>query len=325
MRIICLAFILVHVRAFTHHDCFQKGHDSSVCNYMKQFSKQYKHHQEFLTRYRQLKQVQHMGEGYGYTSRSDMLPHERLKNKALQKPTVEKRTSLRPMLGVPKTFDLRPKMVNPMDQGECGNCFAYAATAAIEYWYARLGSRKVAFNVDEFTECTSIHEQPNAGCDGGLMEFVFDYGQHFAVPFRTDGYKGCYGQTDSHLKVDSYEVQGMDSNENIEHHIPSLLVKYGPITVGIDTDNDYISNYVSGVFHESNCGKNIDHAVAIVGYTKHHYIVKNSWGTKWGEAGYFRLRRNVNACGLAEYVSYITGASLEHRAKKTGPYHSLHQ
>ena len=123
-----------------------------------------------------------------------------------------------------------------------------------------------------------------------------------------------------HIKIKSYDVQGKDDNENIEDHIPNLLLKYGVITVGIDSDNNYIDNYLSGTFDESKCGTNIDHAVAIVGYTETDYIIKNSWGTDWGENGFFKLKRGVNACGIAEYVTYITDAEIDHKAKSTGPF-----
>lgn len=325
MRVICLIVLIIQVSSFTHQDCFKNGHDESVCKYMKQFSKRYQHHEDFLQRYEQLKKIKHLGHGFGYTSRSDMLPHERKKNKALQKKIKPKRSNSRPMLGVPKEFDLRPYMTTPLDQGDCGNCFAYSASAAIEYWYYRLSSELKRFNVEQTTQCTSIHGQPNAKCDGGLMEFIYDYGKDFALLFNKDRFKNCYARSKTHMKVNAYEVQGLEFNTHIERHIPSLLVKHGPITVGIDTNNDYISNYVSGTFHHRHCGKNIDHAVAIVGYTKTDYIIKNSWGTDWGENGYFKLKRNVNACGLAEYVSYITDASLENRVEPLGPYHNFHQ
>ena len=72
--------------------------------------------------------------------------------------------------------------------------------------------------------------------------------------------------------------------------MPALLMKYGPLSVGIDTDNDYIDNYERGVFPASKCGKDIDHAVAIVGFTSKTWIVKNSWGIDQGEKGYLYIR-----------------------------------
>ncbi|PRQ29154.1 putative fruit bromelain [Rosa chinensis] len=71
---------------------------------------------------------------------------------------------------------------------------------------------------------------------------------------------------------------------------------------------------VRGVF-TGTCGTNLDHGVAVVGYgtssdgTK-YWLVKNSWGTGWGESGYVRMQRDVPAmeglCGIAMNASYPT-------------------
>lgn len=327
MIIILLFLCIFQVFGFSHLECKQHGHDSKVCEYMKEFDKEYKHHDDFLSRYEQLKKVKHMGDGFGFTSRSDILDknfNSAFKNINFKKQTKGRR--LKRMLASPKEFDLRNKHVvsTPSDQGACGNCFAYSAAAAIEYYYAKLKNLKQdpdKFSVWEFTQCTSLHSDPNSGCEGGLMEYIYEYAEKYATPLKKEyDDNGCNAKVPSHVKVESYEVQGRESNPNIERHIPGLLVNYGPITVGIDSNNVHIDNYVSGTFNEKLCGKNIDHAVTIVGYTKHDYIIKNSWGTDWGENGYFRLKRGVNACGIAEYVSYITSASLEEKMKKTGPF-----
>lgn len=231
------------------------------------------------------------------------------------------------LLGLPRTYDLRHKhrVSRVLDQGDCGDCFAYSSATAIEYWYAHLrkyGKTPPHFSISEISDCTSINNTPNEACDGGLMEYVFEYGKNYALSFEReyDDKEKCTKNNLSHLKILDYEVQDVESNPHIEHHLPALLMKYGPITVGIDTDNDYIDNYERGIFPASKCGNNIDHAVAIVGFTPKTWIVKNSWGTDWGERGYLHLPRNKNACGLAEYVSYIKHAEIIRKIKPTGTF-----
>ena len=339
MRLVIGFILLVGTTAlFTHESCREQGEPDALCDYMQQYSKQYQHQDEYLERRKRLEVSQVMGKGFGFTSRSDILPSERTTNTAFSTRGQYKLSRNRHGAGnplrlgssVPNEYDLRDhhRVAEPLNQGSCGNCFAYASAAAVEYWYAHLRQFKRAppkFSTKEMTDCTSVNDTPNDGCDGGLMEYVFEYGRDHAMSFRME-YADMYQKTcsnnlaPSHITIDTFDVQGLDSNEYIEERIPALLYKYGTITIGIDTKNDYIDNYIDGVFDESLCGTDIDHAVAIVGYTHDSWIVKNSWGTDWGDRGFFRLKRGVNACGLAEYVAYITGARVEHKAKSTGPF-----
>lgn len=334
MRILFL-LILTHIvhSEFTHSNCYEHTDNDMVCKYMNDFSKKYKHRDEFINRLNELTKVSSLGKGYGFTSRSDILKSEKGFNNAFSNRKKLKSTNTHSkynppvVLGSPKTFDLRnfKRITEPQDQGNCGNCFAYAGTAAVEYWYSYLRQFKHTppqFSVDELSHCTSVNNEPNSECDGGLMEYIYEYGEKYAMSFKMEyNRRSCsHNIAPSHIKIKSYDVQGKDDNENIEDHIPNLLLKYGVITVGIDSDNNYIDNYLSGTFDESKCGTNIDHAVAIVGYTETDYIIKNSWGTDWGENGFFKLKRGVNACGIAEYVTYITDAEIDHKAKSTGPF-----
>jgi hypothetical protein len=72
-----------------------------------------------------------------------------------------------------------------------------------------------------------------------------------------------------------------------------------PISVAVDGNN--FQFYKSGVFH--NCGTYLNLAALLVGMTDEYWILKNSWGTNWGEAGYIRLARG-NTCGVCQAGSY---------------------
>jgi len=68
--------------------------------------------------------------------------------------------------------------------------------------------------------------------------------------------------------------------------------------------------YTSGVITSSSCGTNIDHAVLAVGYgtenNTEYLLVKNSWGTSWGDQGYVKiaLTSGAGTCGINQYVAY---------------------
>lgn len=71
------------------------------------------------------------------------------------------------------------------------------------------------------------------------------------------------------------------------------------------------SPYFPGVYREENCTEdNLNHGVLIVGYGTTHggedyWLIKNSWGSEWGQEGYFRLARNANnMCGVTAEASY---------------------
>lgn len=70
-------------------------------------------------------------------------------------------------------------------------------------------------------------------------------------------------------------------------------------------------SYRSGILDSTSCGTNLNHAVTLVGYGtengRDYWIIKNSWGTGWGERGYIRIRRTTSGagiCGIYKMNSY---------------------
>ena len=87
-------------------------------------------------------------------------------------------------------------------------------------------------------------------------------------------------------------------------------VNVGPVSVAIEADQQCFQFYSGGILSDPSCGTQLDHGVLVVGYGteggKDFWIVKNSWGARWGESGYIRLIRgkNENQCGVTSLPSY---------------------
>jgi C1A family cysteine protease len=86
-----------------------------------------------------------------------------------------------------------------------------------------------------------------------------------------------------------------------------------PVAIAIEADTRYFQSYSSGVLTASTCGTNLDHGVLIVGYGtengQDYWLVKNSWGTSWGENGYVKIARSSSTndpgiCGIAMDPSF---------------------
>jgi len=310
----------VEVIALNASECYNSGHDKDICEYMETFSKSYLNHSEIKLRGERIviaKQSQNRI--FGRTSRSDMFPHEHLQNKYFLKHVhdqgnLRKEKNIHVHLGAPKSLppiDWRNvsgvSYVTPVrTQGACGACYAFAATATLEYW----SMKSEPLSVEHLLDCSSTAENTNDGCEGGLMEYVFEYAMKRSVVSENDGpyfwgMDACpRHDMYSHVSVLNWKVIGRQ--KNAENELEWLLHAYGPVTIGVDSRN--WDNYIGGTFTHDLCDTKIDHAVTIVGYTENTWIVKNSWGTDWGVDGYIYLERGHNTCGLSEYIVYVTDA-----------------
>lgn len=85
-----------------------------------------------------------------------------------------------------------------------------------------------------------------------------------------------------------------------------LRLNSKPVTVAIEAENKWFRNYKSGIISKG-CGQAVDHSVTAVGYGtsggKDYFLVKNSWGTSWGEKGYVRIASDQ--CGINLYAQSV--------------------
>lgn len=202
----------------------------------------------------------------------------------------------RRLASAPASFDWREYVTisQPVDQGRCNACFAIAAAGVLEYWAQKLHKTVSAQHI---VDCT-----PHA-CHGGVVDRVFGWGGPYGVDAPFDGHPhACTEKGDLH--VHDYTVLLDDVEASLEQ---ALL--HGPVAVGVDSSSSHFQLYKGGVFTQDACNKQIDHAMLLVGYTPDYWLLRNSYGTHWGEDGYMRLEKHKNACGIGTYATYVDDAS----------------
>lgn len=242
--------------------------------------------------------------------------HELIK-RSKSTPRQKKKT-----LNLPLTFDWRVhgSVTDVEAQGACGGCYCFSAIHNLEHWYYKKKNTLTKLSVQECIDCTTKKIQGSDGCDGGLMEDVFELAKTWKIgkatydPFVQRNSVCPLIQPSHGIRVKSYQVMSDEFSDKIENHLAHNLLQYGPIPVGIDSSSYNVELYRSGIIKADHCGKNIDHAVTVVGYgieeNTRFWIVKNSWGKHWGEDGYFRLERDHNACGINSYSSFVTDVEV---------------
>jgi len=228
---------------------------------------------------------------------------------------------------LPTDFDARttwPTFVHPVrDQGQCGSCWAHAAseTFSDKLAIATKGSVNEIFSVQELVSCDTAKDM---GCGGGWPEYAFNYMMTKGLPSDT-----CYpytsGQGDSGTclsackdgsakMLTTHKIKSWDY-VNGEAAMMAALVN-GPIAVAFAVYEDFFS-YKTGVYVPNKAsGLAGYHAVKMVGYgvttgpkPQKYWIVANSWGLSWGNQGYFQIQRGVDACGI-EYGPLDRGCPI---------------
>ncbi|CAF3966931.1 unnamed protein product [Rotaria sordida] len=219
-----------------------------------------------------------------------------------------------------KVFDWRTKNVvsSIKNQGKCGSCYAFATVAVMETLYAiKTKSQNVIdFSPQQIVDCSS---DGNDGCDGGNFPPSVNYlsakggkiATNASYPYA-EKQQSCRTSGINEIDLGKVEFGAIPLGD--EKKMAEALTNYGPIFIGLDADSELFMFYKNGILQIDNCPKrrqDMDHAMTIVGYgyddalQTPYWIIKNSWGIKWGENGYLRLIKDAgNMCGVASMAYY---------------------
>jgi len=197
------------------------------------------------------------------------------------------------------------------NQGQCGSCWAFSTTGALEGAWFISKQNLVSLSEQELMDCSKA--EGNQSCEGGLMDDAFE----FVIKN-----KGICAESDYPYKaVDESSCKKCSNVATITKYTDvaqtddalAAAVVQQPVAVAIEADQTAFQFYSSGVL-TGKCGTNLDHGVLAVGYgtldNVQYWKVKNSWGANWGMQGYVLIERGKKQtggqCGILMAASYPT-------------------
>lgn len=222
--------------------------------------------------------------------------------------------------GLPSSVDWRNNgVVNSVrDQGQCGSCWAFATTANAESVWAISSGKLLDLSEEFLVDCASGVGYYNMGCNGGQPDSAFKYminnGQctEASYPYKAGVTKtagSCQKCTSAGVSFSSCS----DVTPKDQVALAAAVAKQ-PVVIAIEADTRYFQSYSGGILDSTACGTTLDHAVEIIGYGSQngvdYWIVRNSWGSSWGESGYVRIKKtsstnDIGICGVAAEPSFL--------------------
>jgi C1A family cysteine protease len=178
------------------------------------------------------------------------------------------------------------------DQGQCGSCWAFSSASALESAHKITAGPLLSFSEQQLVDCSNL----NLGCNGGNAALAFKYWtNNFVMSEASYPYKAVNG-TCKYNATTNTGVKAAGST-NVTANNPTAMkaaLAIKPLSVAIEADLAVFQSYKSGIFNSTSCGTNLDHATNVVGWGTangvDYWLMRNSWGTSWGESGYMRLQ-----------------------------------
>jgi len=316
-------FIVLLFVAVCAFGASEREYKISFTNWMRHHKKTY-HHEEFMTRYQIYKNnydyvesnnAQKNGMTLALNQFADLESYEfaSLYLGAVRVVDYDMEYSeddVREINGyLPESFNwVDQNVVTPIkNQGQCGGCWSFSTTGSTEGCHAIKTGNLVSLSEQNLIDCSGSYG--NKGCNGGAPAYAMQYiisnegiDTEASYPYTAEDGPSCqYNPANSAANLTAIVNVASGSESDLQSK-----ASVGPVSVAIDASHKSIQLYSSGIYYEPACSSTtLDHAVLVVGWGQNgtgsdYWIVKNSWGTSWGQEGYIWMARNANNnCGIA--------------------------
>ncbi|KAL5271989.1 hypothetical protein ACHWQZ_G000252 [Mnemiopsis leidyi] len=179
------------------------------------------------------------------------------------------------------------------NQGSCGSCWTFGAVGGLETRYQQVSGKLRNFAEQEYLDC--VYEGRRNGCNGGWPDHCYTYSKNnggrlaSTKDYKYAGRDGtCRGSSKPNAMIAAKIVGHTNVGRTESANIEALAT--GSLSVA---------------FQDDSCTGRANHAVTAVGYTPKFILVKNSWGSSWGDKGFVKFGRGYNSrCMLFSYSSY---------------------
>jgi cysteine peptidase B len=206
-------------------------------------------------------------------------------------------------VNLPPDFDWRSRGVvtGVYNQGQCGSCWAFSTTENIESMWARAGHGLENLSMQQLVDC----DRASDGCGGGNPPNAFQYviqqggiDTYGAYPYAGRNQACHFNPSAVGARVSSW---GYISTNDNEAAMLNWVANYGPPSACVDAQ---VWQYYRGGVITGGCGNSLDHCIQITGWATVSgipaWVVRNSWGTGWGYAGYLYVQYGTNMCGIGQ-------------------------
>jgi cathepsin L len=195
------------------------------------------------------------------------------------------------------------------NQGQCGSCWAFSSTGSIEGAWFIAKNQLVSLSEQQLMDCSK--SQGDNSCEGGLMDYAFEYVisngglcTEDSYPYKEADEDNCNSKSCTFgASISAYSDVGTSEDAL------KAAVTQQPVSVAIEADQEAFQFYSSGVL-TGTCGTQLDHGVLAVGYGTldgtDYWKVKNSWGGDWGLNGFVLIERGSDECGIHDAASFPT-------------------